>query len=262
MTSPQTFDEHMDGWHAWQLAPWGQLRYRIAQANLADHLPPPPAHILDVGGGNGLDVLPLAQQGHTITLVDYAIRMLEHAQSEATKAHLDEQFTYIQSDVHNLTEAVGDKTFDVILCHNILQYLDDADQVLVQLSTHLKAGGLFSIISPNPASETYRTVFQQLNLAEAYDQLDAKTLYAKTFQAIMHHYTFEELQQWLAAGQCPVVAQYGIRCLCDYLPDNKQKTDPAFLADLERLELELRHRYPYYLLARFLHLIAQKDDTG
>ncbi|MEM8535228.1 MAG: methyltransferase domain-containing protein [Chloroflexota bacterium] len=262
MTSPQTFDEHMDGWHTWQLAPWGQLRYRIAQANLADHLPPPPAHILDVGGGNGLDVLPLAQQGHTITLADYSTRMLEHAQREATKKHINEQFTYIQSDVRHLQEAVGEQTFDAILCHNILQYLDDAAQVLVQLSTHLKAGGLLSIISPNPASEAYRTVFQQLDLAAAYEQLDTKTAYAKTFQATMHRYTFEELQQWLTTGHCTIVAQYGIRCLYDYLPDNERKTDPAFLADLEQLELELRYRYPYYLLARFLHLIAQKDSQG
>ena len=75
--------------------PWGQLRYRIAQANLAEHLPPSPGHCLDVGGGNGLDVLPLAQQGHTITLFDYSIQMLKHAQREATKAHLNEQFTYV-----------------------------------------------------------------------------------------------------------------------------------------------------------------------
>ncbi|NOK60952.1 MAG: methyltransferase domain-containing protein [Chloroflexi bacterium AL-W] len=238
------------------------MRYRIAQANLANHLPPPPAHILDVGGGNGLDVLPLAQQGYTITLVDYSIRMLEHAQREAAKTHINTQFTYIQSDVHHLTEAVGNKAFDVMLCHNILQYLDDADQVLVQLSTHLKAGGLLSIISPNPDSEAYRPAFQQLDLAAAYDQLDTKTSYAKTFQATVRRYTSEELQQWLGAAQCAVIVRYGIRCLCDYLPDNERKTDPAFLANLERLELELRHRYPYYLLARFLHLIAQKDGQG
>ncbi len=36
------FDKGFADWQAYQQAPWGKLRYRLAQANLQQQLPPPP----------------------------------------------------------------------------------------------------------------------------------------------------------------------------------------------------------------------------
>jgi S-adenosylmethionine-dependent methyltransferase len=64
MTTPvEAFDDHLDAWKRGQAEPWMRLRYELAQSFLQRHLPPPPAHILDVGGGNGYDALPLARAG-------------------------------------------------------------------------------------------------------------------------------------------------------------------------------------------------------
>ncbi len=52
----------------------------------------------------------------------------------------------------------------------------------------------------------------------------------------------------------------GLRCVCDYIPDNDIKNDPAFFAQLERLEYALRDKYPYNLLARYCQVIAQKTQ--
>lgn len=49
----QTFDSSIDAWNNYQDAPWGKLRYRMVEANLSRHLPPLPAQVLDLGGGNG-----------------------------------------------------------------------------------------------------------------------------------------------------------------------------------------------------------------
>ena len=55
----RNFDNGFANWQDYQQAPWGRLRYRVAQANLQRYLPAPPARILDLGGGNGLDTIPL-----------------------------------------------------------------------------------------------------------------------------------------------------------------------------------------------------------
>ena len=49
-----------------------------------------------------------------------------------------------------------------------------------------------------------------------------------------------------------------MRCVCDYIPGNEIKSDPAFFAYLERLEYAMSDKYPYYLLARFFQVIARK----
>ncbi|MCE7982081.1 MAG: hypothetical protein DYG89_12875 [Caldilinea sp. CFX5] len=52
---------------------------------------------------------------------------------------------------------------------------------------------------------------------------------------------------------------YGVRSLCDYIADNDRKTDPAFFAQLEALEMAVRDKHPFKLIARFWHLIARKQ---
>ena len=54
------------------------------------------------------------------------------------------------------------------------------------------------------------------------------------------------------------VGQYGIRCVNDYIPNNDIKSALTFFAGLEKLEYAMSDRFPYYLIARFFHLVAQK----
>ncbi|MEU3401814.1 class I SAM-dependent methyltransferase [Streptomyces filamentosus] len=47
---------------------------------LARHLPPPPATVLDIGGGPGAYALPLAEEGYRVTLVDPVPLHVEQAE--------------------------------------------------------------------------------------------------------------------------------------------------------------------------------------
>lgn len=48
----------------------GQVRTYVLHQQLLEHLPPPPAPVLDVGGGAGHQSFPLAQAGYGVTLLD------------------------------------------------------------------------------------------------------------------------------------------------------------------------------------------------
>jgi 2-polyprenyl-3-methyl-5-hydroxy-6-metoxy-1,4-benzoquinol methylase len=48
----------------------GYVRTQVLHRQLLEHLPPPPATVLDVGGGAGHQSFPLAEIGYRVTRLD------------------------------------------------------------------------------------------------------------------------------------------------------------------------------------------------
>ncbi|MFH8294642.1 class I SAM-dependent methyltransferase [Streptomyces sp. NPDC018059] len=80
---------------------------------------------LDLAGGDGGDAVRLAARGHRATVVDHAPAMLAAATERAVAAGLTELITCVHADVTALPPDLADGEFDVVLCHNLLQYVDD-----------------------------------------------------------------------------------------------------------------------------------------
>ncbi|HET8589716.1 MAG TPA: methyltransferase domain-containing protein, partial [Nakamurella sp.] len=57
----------------------GFVRTYVLHQHLLEHLPPPPAAVLDVGGGAGHQSFPLAVAGYQVTLLDPSPAMLDKA---------------------------------------------------------------------------------------------------------------------------------------------------------------------------------------
>ena len=57
----------------------GYVRTYVLHQHLLEHLPPPPATVLDVGGGAGHQSFPLAQAGYEVTVLDSSPAMLDKA---------------------------------------------------------------------------------------------------------------------------------------------------------------------------------------
>ena len=258
--SAQLFDEKLPAFKEQQNAPWGRLRYGLAAANLRRHLPDRPLRILDAGGGNGLDAIPLAAQGHSVTVLDYSPEMLAEARRNAAESGVLERMTFRQADLAAIPALFPEAGFDLALCHNVVQYVDDVEAAFKTLRHALRPGGLISVICVNRYSEVYRRAFQQLKLDAAQASLGAHTIMTTIFGVPVQVYAAEELRQFLQAAGFSVLGEYGLRCVCDYIPDNDIKNDPAFFAQLERLEYALRDKYPYNLLARYCQVIAQKTQ--
>lgn len=257
-TPPETFDAKLDAWRRQQAEPWMQLRYRLVQSHLAHHLEGRPLQVLDVGGGNGADALPLAAQGHHVTIADYAQAMLAEARDAATHAGLGEQLTLVQTDLAELPTRLAGAAYDVVLFHNVIQYLDDAAGALALLAGLLRPGGLLSLLTPNPASEVLRVALVEQDLDAAVAALEPSVVQTTVFDVAVRRYPVAALEGWLRTAGLEVVAHYGVRCVNDYIAANELKYDPAFAAALERLELALSGRDPYRQIARFTHLVAQR----
>lgn len=253
-----TFDKNVNAFEKEQIAPWGKLRYKISYSNIQRHISGQSLRILDVGGGNGLDTIAFAEQGHRVDLLDSSEEMLAEASRKAERYNLSDQINFHKVNLFDIPTVFNETKFDVIVCHHVLQYVDEIDVALDLMLSVLCEGGVISIMSINRYSEAYRQAFQVIDLDAAIDTLDAKSIRAVVFGTDMKVYSAEEMKQLLEKVGYEVVGEYGVRCICDYISDNDLKSNPDFFAKLEKLEYEVTDKYPYYLLARNFQLVGCK----
>lgn len=253
----KAFDEHISKWKQESHQPWMALRYNIEQAIIQRYIDQQQLYILDAGGGNGGNVIAFAKQGHKVALVDFSTEMLADGHRAAEENGVADRFEFHHADVADIPSLFPETTFDLVLCHNVVQYVDDVTATLRAICHPLRVGGLISLVALNGHSEVYKAAFRELDLDRAYTQLRGSQAHSSLFDAPMREFTDDELCEFLKTADCVPLGRYGVRCLCDWLP-NEPKFDPEFLTRLERLELALADKYPFYLLARFFQIIARK----
>jgi S-adenosylmethionine-dependent methyltransferase len=109
------------------------------------------AQVLDVGGGFGRQSRLLAAFGHNVLIVDIDDFMLDQARKEMSDApdEIATRVRFIKQDIftpngndHNLEP----KTFDLVCCHSVLNYLEDLETSLVRLAAYVAPGGYLSLL--------------------------------------------------------------------------------------------------------------------
>ncbi len=264
MATAEPFDANASAFHDYLGTPWGRLLHNVSAANVQRHIAAQQEQkekllrILDIGGGNGVDAISLAAQGHSVAILDPSAELLEEARHNAQAAGVSERMEFYGAEIASIPKLLPQGAFEVILCHNVLQYVNDLRAAIETICHSLVPGGLISIICINRYSEPYRMALQQLRPDAAYEKLNTTAIFSSVFKIDVRAYTAEEMSRAFQEVGCDVLAQYGLRCVFDYIPNNDLKNDPAFFAELERLEYAMSEMYPYYLLARFFQLIVQK----
>ncbi|MFF2084541.1 methyltransferase domain-containing protein [Nocardia sp. NPDC058176] len=260
MSESTVFDEGLAPLRQWQASPWGRLRYTTAFANLATRLPPGPLDILDIGGGNGLDAVELAAAGHRVTIVDFSEQSLAEARAIAEDRGLAERITTQCAGIDDVADEFGPSCFDVLLCHNVIQYLPDPAASIAAALAVLRPAGLVSVIAPNADADPLLSAVRNHDLDGALDMLDAPTRYTVAYDTETRACYPDRVRTELAGIGLEVVGRFGIRTVCDYIVDDEAKADPEFYRKLERLELALAGRVPYLFTARFFHFVAARSD--
>jgi S-adenosylmethionine-dependent methyltransferase len=255
-TSHQAFDAHLETWKREMAMPWNRLRLKVELSNLLRHVGPSGLKILDAGGGNGYASIPFAREGCQVVVADYAPAMLTDGQELVSELGLDGRVSFLLTRLEELSRVLHDQDFDVVLCHNVLQYVENIPVVLRSILRPLKSRGIVSIVCLNRYSIPYHQAFLRGDLPAAQAAIgttETNTIFQTTARAL----AVDEMIKLLQDQGCVIQADYGVRCLIDYWGDNARKTEPHTLAQLEELELALSAAYPYKLLARFFQVIAQ-----
>lgn len=106
-----------------------------------NHLPP---QILEVGCGEGGNLLPFAEKGCEVTGVDLITSRIEQAKSFFSEK--DQEGTFISSDIFALEDL--NQRFPLILVHDVIEHIDHKEQFLTDLKKYLSPGGIIFIGFP------------------------------------------------------------------------------------------------------------------
>ncbi|MBI2238742.1 MAG: methyltransferase domain-containing protein [Actinobacteria bacterium] len=100
----------------------GRVRLQLVLERLVARLPPPPAKVLDAGGGTGANSIPLAKLGYAVTVLDASLEWLDVARRRASEAEVGVQ---IVPGMLEEADRILTSGFDAVLCHAVLMYSDD-----------------------------------------------------------------------------------------------------------------------------------------
>jgi len=129
-------------------AEWARLErhrteFAVTLRALEDHLPPPPAAVLDVGGGPGRYAIELTRRGYRVTLVDLSAASLALARIKADEANVELEGV-VQADALDLGD-LPDAAYDAVLLLGPLYHLIDEGarrQAVRQAARKLRKGGV------------------------------------------------------------------------------------------------------------------------
>jgi S-adenosylmethionine-dependent methyltransferase len=245
--------------------PEGRLRADLVFANLQDFLPRQPMNeplnALEVGCGTGAAAVRLAQLGFHITLLDSSQAMLDIAKHTADEAGVRNRVTLVRGDAAQLTSLFGAASFDVVLCHNILEYVDDPASVLRGAYRLLRdTSAILSIVVRNQAGEVFKAAIQAGDMAAAEANLTAEWGFESLYGGRVRLFTSAGLRAMLNAASLALVAERGVRVLADYLPPRISRSS-EYVPILE-LERKLGSRPEYAAVARYSHWLAHRMENG
>lgn len=242
----------------------GYVRTYVMHQQLLEHVPPPPAPVLDVGGGAGHQSFPLAEAGYDVTLLDSSPAMLDKAQQRLQRLSGEAQrrVTLVQADGHNAEEAVKGRRFAAVLCHGVLGYLEQPEPLVNQLCQCAAAGGIVSIMTGNARAGAVRPALER-RWEDALASFDARTEVG-VLGVQGRADTVEELSDLLRSRGVHPLRWYGVWLFVDWLEFSGAELDPSDstqVAAAAAVELEASRRDPYRQLSRVFHLVARKRPS-
>jgi S-adenosylmethionine-dependent methyltransferase len=211
---------------------------------------------LDLGCGTGATAVRLARLGIHVTLLDSSSAMLDIAKRAAQEAGFTEKVVLQHGDATQLANLFHTRSFDVILCHNILEYCDDPGVVLRGAARALRdSSAILSLLVRNQAGEVFKTAIQAGDLEVAENNLAAEWGLESLYGGRVRLFTPDSLEAMLKAASLAVIAERGVRVLADYLPSRiSRSTEYERILDLER---KLSKRPEYAAVARYTQCFAR-----
>lgn len=240
----------------------GRLRLDLTFANLQEFLPQTSRSLraLDIGGGTGAMAVRLARLGIHVTLLDESAAMLEFAERAAHAAGATEKIALRQGDAAQLADLFDLAAFDVILCHNVLEYVDDPAVVLRNAGRLLRdASSLVSVLVRSRDGEVLKAALLNGDLDAAEKSLTAEWGNESLYGGSVRLFTPDSVQAALLEASLTLTAERGVRVLSDFLPAKISREDEY--GRILELERKLGMRAEFAAIARYTHWVAHRDDA-
>ncbi|MBA2640544.1 MAG: methyltransferase domain-containing protein [Nocardioidaceae bacterium] len=208
--------------------------------------------VVDLGGGTGGFAVRLAGLGHQVTVVDPSPDALAALDRRAAESGLAGRMRGVQGDASDLVRLVGEQAVDLVLCHGVLEVVDDPADTLAATVRVLQRGGALSLlVAHRPAAVLARALAGRLD--------EARTLLREGARAVPRRFTEPEVRALLAgAGVADSPYLHGVRVFADLVPGVVVDSEPGAVELLHELELLASDRPELRTMASQLHVLARR----
>jgi S-adenosylmethionine-dependent methyltransferase len=226
-----------------------RARTAVVWETLQPILDAPTLDVLDIGGGTGGFAVRVAQQGHRVTVVDPSPDALASLSRRARELGVEVEGR--QGDLASLGVERG--TADLVLCHGVLEVVDDPAAALATLAGVLRPGGRLSLlVAQRNAAVVARAMAG--HFTQALAMLDDTAPSGRAGR----RFTTAEAGDLLARAGFAVDSVHGVRVFADLVPGSLLDLEPGASAALVELEHAVAQRPDFLPLAAQLHLVATR----
>lgn len=204
--------------------------------------------ILDFGSGEG-DTSAHLSGWNDVTAVEPSPVMLENRAAG--------RYTQLQGGIE-LVQAMQENAFDMVVCHNVLEYVDDQETYLQDLARVVKPGGYLSLVKHNRAGRVMQMAVLLNDFEMANNLLDGGCGKSGQFGDI-RYYEDEDVLRWLPGFSCEKC--WGARTFWDLQQKQECHSDAAWQRSMLALEERVSELPKYQDIAFFHHLLLKKADA-
>jgi S-adenosylmethionine-dependent methyltransferase len=216
--------------------------------------------IVDVGGGTGGLAVPFAALGHTVTVVDPSPDALAAAQRRAAEAGA--RLASVQGDAASLDSVVGSATADLVICHNVLEYVEEPADAMSAIARVLRPSAVVSVLASNAVAAV-------LHRALAGRFAEARQLLAASVPASAatpsprvgtapRRFTLPELTALITGAGLRAGEAHGLRIFGGLVPGALLDGDAAAAEALRALEEAASSTPPLRDIAAQLHVFGHR----
>ena len=248
-------------WRARQGSLRQVVRQELVTRQLVGHLTGP-ARVLDVGCGQGTQVVALARRGHEVTGLDLSPSLLGDleralaAEPDAVRGRV----RTVEGDLAGLDGLFAAGAFDAVLCHGVLMYLDDPAPLLRSLALVVRDGGVVSLLVRNGDALALRAGLAG-DWPAARAAFDGPG-YVNRIGVRARADRLADLTAALAAEGLAPDAWYGVRVFTDGAADDAPLPPPDELGRLLECEDLAGRTDPYRAVAALTHVVARRVSSA
>ncbi|MEU3282511.1 methyltransferase [Streptomyces antibioticus] len=218
--------------------------------------------VLDTGGGSGNFAVPVARLGHRVTVVDPSPDALFALERRAAEAGVADRVRGVQGDAHGLFDVVERGGHDAVLCHGVLEYVDDPAEGLRNAVEALRPEGVLSLLAAGLGGAVLARALAG-HFKEARQALSDPDGRWGTGDPVPRRFTAEQLTALVEGAGLSVGAVHGVRVFADLVPGVLVDTEPGALEALLKLEEVAAELPAFHSVATQLHVLGEaRGATG
>ncbi|MDJ0383362.1 methyltransferase domain-containing protein [Streptomyces sp. G-G2] len=213
--------------------------------------------VLDTGGGTGKFAVPVARLGHRVTVVDPSPNALFGLERRVAEAGVADLVRGVQGDAQGLLDVVDREAYDVVLCHGVLEYVDDPAEGVANAVAALRPGGTLSLLGAGLGGAVLARALAG-HFTEARTALTDPAGRWGAGDPMPRRFTADQLSELVAGAGLAVGSVHGVRIFADLVPGVLVDTEPGAVEALLRLEEAAAELPAFHAVATQLHVLGEK----